>query len=80
MNVSAKISKLAKLDLRPKCDMASCHKNWIVLDDLRDHEKMRSQFYEAYGSYPSALREYRDYLREIFPLYPSLLRPYRGDF
>lgn len=80
MNVSTKISILAKRDRRPACNMASCHKGWVALDDLRDHEKAKKEFYKEFntadGQYPAMLAEYRDYLREIFQLYPSVFRPY----
>ena len=80
MNVSTKISTLAKHDQRPDCGWVSCHKGWVVLDDLRDHEKVKKEFYKEFntadGQYPAMLAEYRDYLREIFQLYPSVLRPY----
>jgi hypothetical protein len=68
------IRKLKRLDARPACRLNSCHKNWIVLDDLRNHTKMRSAHYASNGKARPVLHEWRDYLREIFLVYPSLLR------
>jgi hypothetical protein len=68
------IEKLTLLDHRPRCTGSSCHKNWIVLDDLRDHNKTLTDYLARIGTAPPTLHDLRDYLREIFPMYPSLLR------
>ena len=68
------IQKLKLFDKRPNCTMHSCHKNWIVLDDLQNRTKMRSAYYASNGKARPVLHEWRDYLREIFRMYPSLLR------
>jgi hypothetical protein len=68
------IQKLKRLDDRPACRVNSCHKNWIVLDDLQNQTKMRSAHYASNGKARPVLHEWRDYLREIFLVYPSLLR------
>ena len=68
------IQKLKPFDKRPECTVASCHKNWIVLDDLQNRTKMRSAYYASNGKARPVLQQWRDYLREIFRMYPSLLR------
>ena len=68
------IQKLKLLDERPACGVVSCHKNWVVLDDLQNHTKMRSAHYASNGNARPVLHEWRGYLREIFLAYPSLLR------
>ena len=57
------IQKLEALDMRPKCKMDSCHKIWIVLDDLKKGDAMRAQYYKE--KYPPALVDFRDSLNEI---------------
>ena len=81
-NSSEIIGKLTPLDRRPECGNLSCHKVWAVLDDLKEPDKMRSAYYLQHGKQPAILRDFRNYLREIFALYPSLLAPagtHRGE-
>ena len=59
-----------------------------VLEDLKGSDKMRSAYdvystnsthrYLQHDTQPAILRDFRNYLREIFVLYPSLLRPGAG--
>jgi len=75
------IQKLEALDKRPVCGMISCHKNWIVLDDLKKGDAMRAQYYKENENYPPALVDFRDRLYEIFgnysvmPWWPAGTRP-----
>ena len=69
-----KLTKLSHKYTRPQCPISSCHKTWRVLDYLKDPDKMRSAYYLQHGKQPAILRDFRNYLREIFVLYPSLLQ------
>lgn len=73
-NSSEIIRKLTLLAPRSK----SNHKIKAVLDDLKDPDKMRSAYYPQHDEQPAILRDFRNYLREIFVLYPSLLANAEG--
>ena len=67
------IEKLKTLDQRPECRIASCHKVWVVLDDLTKHNEMRTQFNAEPKEWPTNLVHFRDYLHKIFAKYPSVV-------
>ena len=68
-----KIEKLARLDQRPTCQVNSCHKNWVVLDDLRNRTAMRRAYYARDRRNAPILRDFSRRLREIFAMYPALV-------
>ena len=68
-----KIEKLARLDQRPSCLVLSCHKNWLVLDDLRNRTAMRRAYYARDRRNAPILRDFSRRLREIFAMYPLLV-------
>ena len=68
-----KIEKLARLDQRPTCQVNSCHKNWVVLDDLRNRTAMRRAYYARDRRNAPILRDFSRRLREIFAMYPLLV-------
>ena len=67
------IEKLTKMDQRRECGFSSCHKVWIVLDDLTKHNETRRQFYAEAREWPTNLVHFRDYLHKIFAKYPSVV-------
>ena len=67
------IEKLARLDQRPKCQVPSCHKNWVVLDDLRNRTAMRRAHYARDHQNAPILRNFSRRLHEIFAMYPLLV-------
>ena len=93
-NSSEMIRKLTLLapPSNPRCALhsrRSCGKIKAVLEDLtKGSDKMRSAYdvystnsthrYLQHDTQPAILRDFRNYLREIFVLYPSLLRPGAG--
>lgn len=67
------IEKLKKLDQRPRCGFNSCHKAWVVLDDLTKHNETRTRFYAEPKEWPTNLVHFQDYLHKIFAKYPSVV-------
>lgn len=68
-----RLEKLSRFPARPSCTVSSCHKLWILLDDLLDRNNTRDAYLANIGTTPPTLRHWRDYLREIYKTYPYLL-------